>query len=66
MKVAVSVSSGMMIFSFKLGLIIMNIYTGRVTSKIGVSAQEETQALIYYYVWLCDWYDNVIGEEVAA
>jgi len=66
MKVAVSVSSGMMIFSFKLGLIIMNIYTGRVTSKIGVSAQEETQALIYYYGWLCDWYDNVIGEEVAA
>jgi len=65
MKVEISISSGMMIFSFKLGLIIMNVYTGRVTSKIGVTPQEETQALIYYYGWLCDWYDSIIGEVAA-
>jgi len=66
MKVEISISSGMMLFSWGSGVLIMNIYTSRVTTKIEVTPQEETQALIYYYTWLCAWYDNVIGEEVAA
>jgi len=66
MDVKTSISSGVMVFNFELGLIILNVYTGRVTEKIGVSPKEETEALLYYYSWLCDWYDAIIGEEEAA
>lgn len=66
MNVSFSVSSGLMVFGFRLGVIIMNAYTGRVVETLGVSTQEETQALLYYYQWLCDWHDKVIGEELAA